>query len=274
MSISGGLYRALERGAEAGCEVIQMFTKSNVQWATKPITEDDLEAWQAARDTTGVVPAMVHDSYLINVGSPDDAMWQKSYDALADEYERCQALGIDNLVMHPGAHMGSGEAAAVANIARALNRLHDEQPDNPTRVLLENTAGQGTNLGYRFEHLRDIFAAVAAPDRIGLCIDTAHTLAAGYDIRTAAGWDTTFAELDRLVGTSRVRAFHVNDSAKPLGSRVDRHAEIGDGHLGLEAFGCLVNDRRFRGLPMTLETPKPDADADRRNLALLRSLSS
>jgi len=273
MSIAGGLYRALERGAEAGCDVVQVFTKSNVQWATRPLTEEDLEAWQAARDATGVVPAMVHDSYLINVGSPDGAMWNKSYNALADEYGRCQALGIPNLVMHPGAHMGSGEEAAVAAIARALDRLHGEQPDNPTRVLLENTAGQGTNIGYRFEHLRDILGAVAAPDRAGLCIDTAHTLAAGYDIRTADGWDTTFAELDRTVGAGYVRAFHVNDSSKPLGSRVDRHAEIGDGYLGLEAFGCLVNDRRFRGLPMTLETPKPDAGADRRNLARLRSLA-
>jgi deoxyribonuclease-4 len=272
MSIAGGLHKALQRGAACGCDVIQLFTKSNVQWATRPLTDDDLAAWQQAVDETGVVPAMVHDSYLINVASPDRAMWSKSLRALADEYARCAALGIPNLVMHPGAHMGRGEGKGIERIARALNRLHADQPDNPTVICLENTAGQGTNLGYRFEHLRDILAAVDDPSRAGICIDTCHTLAAGYDIGTPDAWDQTIDELDTVVGVDQVRCFHVNDSKKPLGSRVDRHDHLGHGFVGLSAFRCLVNDPRLDGLPMTLETPKPTDHSDPINLAILRNL--
>jgi deoxyribonuclease-4 len=271
-SIAGGLHKALERGAAAGCDVIQVFTSSNQQWRTKTLTDEGIERWFRVRAETGVEPALAHDSYLINVASPDRALWRRSYRALAAEYERCALLSIPSLVMHPGAHLGRGVAAGIERIARAINRLHGEQPDNQTRILFENTAGQGTSIGHRFEHLRDLIAAVEEKRRIGVCIDTCHTLAAGYDIRTARGWQETFAELDRVVGCDQVGGFHVNDSRTPVGSRVDRHAHIGRGTLGLAAFRSLVNDGRFVGLPMVLETPKPSDHADRINLAALRAL--
>lgn len=270
MSIAGGLYKALERGAEAGCDVIQVFTKPNKQWAAKPLTPADVEAWWAAREATGIEPSLAHDSYLINVASPEAAGWKRSHEALAIEYRRCGVLGIPNLVMHPGAHLGTGDAAGIVRIAAALDRVLGEQPDNPTRILLENTAGQGTNLGHRFEHLRDLLGAVEAPERLGVCIDTCHTLAAGYAIETPAGWAETFAEFDRVVGLDWIQAFHVNDSKKERGSRVDRHEHLGRGHLGLSAIRCLVNEPRFVGLPMTIETPRA---GDAVNLQILRALA-
>lgn len=271
-SIAGGLHKALERGAAAGCDVVQVFTSSSQQWRTKELTDQDVERWSLARERTGVEPALAHDSYLINVASPDRALWHRSYRALAAEYERCLRLSIPCLVMHPGAHLERGIVAGIERVARAVNRLHAEQPDNRTRILFENTAGQGTSIGHRFEHLRDLLAAVQDRRRIGLCIDTCHALAAGYDIRTARGWDATFAELERVVGCNEVRAFHVNDSKTPVGSRVDRHAHLGRGNVGLVAFHSLVNDERFVGLPMVLETPKPSDWADKINLSALRAL--
>lgn len=271
-SISGGLHRALERGAAVGCDVIQIFSRSNQQWAMRPIGDDDLAAWEQARVATGVDPVMVHGSYLVNLCGPDAALRERSYQATAAEYDRCRRLRIPHLVIHPGAHCGDGEATAIARLAALLDRLWDEQPDNPTMVLLENTAGQGSCIGHRFEHLRDVFAAVAAPRRLGVCIDTCHTLAAGYDLRTDAGWRETFAALDAAVGCDRVRAFHVNDSRTPLGSRVDRHHHLGKGTLGLDAFRNLVNDPRFAGVPMVIETPKPADRADVVNLSILRAL--
>lgn len=271
-SIGGGLYRALERGAECGSDVVQIFSRSNQQWKAKPIAEADVAAWREARRRTGVRPAMVHSCYLINLCATSEALRERSYQALADELRRCALLDIPSLVIHPGAHCGDGEATGIARIGRALDRLFDEHPDVPTRLVLENTAGQGTNLGYRFAHLRDLFAAVRQPERLGVCIDTCHTLAAGYDIRTARGWEATFEELERTVGCRRIVGFHVNDSKTPLGSRVDRHEHLGRGYLGLEALRCLVNDARFVGLPMAIETPKPSDRADALNIAILRAL--
>ncbi len=271
-SISGGLHRALERGADVGCDVIQIFSRSNQQWAMRPISDEDLAAWQQARAATGVDPVLVHGSYLVNLCGPDSALRERSYQATAAEYERCRRLGIPYLVMHPGAHCGDGEATAIARLGALLERLWDEQPDNPTTVLIENTAGQGSCIGWRFEHLRDIFAAVADPARLGVCIDTCHTLAAGYELRTDAGWQETWAAFERTVGIARVRAFHVNDSRTPLGSRVDRHQHLGRGELGLGAFRRLVNEPRFAGLPMVIETPKPVDRADVVNLGILRAL--
>lgn len=271
-SIAGGLHRALERGAECGCDVIQIFVRSNQQWATRPLRDDDLEAWCGARERTGVEPTMVHGSYLVNLSAADPDLRERSFRAFAFEHERCTRLGIPYHVIHPGAHVGQGESRAIRLIAGALDRLADEQPDSPTRVLLENTAGQGTSIGHRFEHLRDLFGQVRAPERIGVCIDTCHTLAAGYDITGEAGWRRTFDDFEKLVGCRHIRAFHVNDSKTPLGSHVDRHEHLGRGHVGLAGFRLLVNDRRFAGLPMTLETPKPAARADPVNLAILRAL--
>jgi deoxyribonuclease-4 len=271
-SIAGGVHKALLRGAEEGCDVIQIFTRSNQQWASTAYTDEELLRWEEAKRTTGVEPAMAHSSYLINLAGADRTLLKKSYRALSDEYARCTRLGIPNLVMHPGAHLGDGEAVGLSRIAATIERLFDDHPDSPVRLLFENTAGQGTCLGHRFEHLRDLFGLLDHDERAGLCIDTCHTLAAGYELRTERGYRETFAELDRIVGLGKVRAFHVNDSKRAIGSRVDRHAHIGRGELGLTPFRMLLNDARFAGLPMTIETPKPTPDADRKNLAVLRAL--
>jgi deoxyribonuclease-4 len=272
VSIAGGFHRALERGAELGCQVVQIFTSSNQQWRERPLADEEVEHWKHVRRATRVEPVLVHGSYLVNLGSPDATLWEKSFQALAHDYARCSRLGVEYLVIHPGAHLGSGEAAAIDRIARALDRLHHDHPENQTRVLLENTAGQGSSVGHRFEHLRDILAAVAAPTRLGVCIDTCHTFAAGYPLATARAWEATFSAFDRIVGVEQIRAFHVNDSKAALGARVDRHEQIGRGELGLSAFRLLVNDRRFAGLPMVIETPRPHPGADRRNLDILLSL--
>lgn len=271
-SIGGGLHRALERGADCGSDVVQIFSRSNQQWKAKPIADGDVDAWREARRRTRVRPAMVHGCYLINLCATTQALRERSYQALADELRRCDRLDIPYLVLHPGAHCGDGEVTGIERIGKAIDRLFDEHPDLSTRLVLENTAGQGSNLGYRFAHLRDLFGAVRRPERLAVCIDTCHTLAAGYDIRTRDGWEATFEELDRTVGCDKVVAFHVNDSKTPLGSRVDRHEHLGRGHLGLEALRCLVNDPRFVGLPMTIETPKPSDRADVVNVAILRAL--
>jgi deoxyribonuclease IV len=274
VSIAGGLERALERGAAVGCEVIQIFSRSNQQWAARRIGRDEVAAWQAERARTRVEPVMVHACYLLNLAAPRAWLRAKSTRALGEELRRCALLGIPNLVIHPGAHCGDGEAAGVARIAAAIERAYQAQPDNPTRLLLENTAGQGSCIGHRFEHLRDIIGAMkTGRDRVGVCIDTAHTLAAGYDITTVDGWERTTERLQEAIGLDRVGGFHVNDSKTPAGSRVDRHEHLGRGHLGLGALRCLVNDPRFAGLPMIIETPKPSDDADRVNLAILRALS-
>ena len=274
VSIAGGLERALERGAAVGCDVIQIFSRSNQQWAARPITAETVAAWRAAVARTGVEPTMVHACYLLNLAAPRAWLRKKSIRALAEELRRCALLGIPNLVIHPGAHCGDGEATGVARIAAAIERAYAGQPDNPTRLLLENTAGQGSSVGHRFEHLRDIIGAMKwGGDRVGVCIDTAHTLAAGFDITTGDGWQRTFEHLEAAVGVGRVAGFHVNDSKTPKGSRVDRHEHLGRGHLGLGALRCLVNDPRFAGLPMVIETPKPSDDADRVNLGILRALS-
>lgn len=272
MSIAGGLHRAIERAHVVGCAALQVFTKSSNQWAAKPLLEEDVRLWSEARARyLPGAPVIAHDSYLINLGSPDDALHEKSLAAFRDELLRCEALGISNLVFHPGAHMGAGEAACMDRIAAALDRLHRELPGLRVKATLEITAGQGSCIGHRFEHLRGILERVAAPERVAVCLDTCHLLAAGYDIRSPGGYRAVMDELDAVVGIGKVEAFHVNDSRKGLGSRVDRHAAIGAGEVGIEAFRCLVNDARFVGVPMVLETPKePDeVEADTANLRAL-----
>lgn len=272
MSIGGGLHRALERGAAAGCGAVQLFTKPNRNWRARPLTDEDLVAWEDARRRTGVVPAMAHAAYLINVGSPDRAVWTRSRDALVDEYARCGALGIPLLVLHPGAHMGAGEAPALARIAQAVREVLEGQPDNPTVLLFENMAGQGTNVGHRLEHLRDLLGLVDAPKRTAVCLDTCHLHAAGYAIDGAARWREALASFDRVIGRRWLRAFHLNDSKRPAGARVDRHEAIGRGTVGLHAFRCLLADPKLARLPMAIETPKPSEHADPVNLAVLRAL--
>jgi deoxyribonuclease-4 len=273
MSISGGLHKAFGQGERAGCDTIQIFSKNQQQWRGKTLAEQDIALFKAEQQRSGLGPVIVHDSYLINLASPNDELWEKSIAAFADELERCSALGIPYLVTHPGAHTGSGEEAGLRREATALNRLLEAGTGCETMILLETTAGQGTCLGQRFEHLAYLIEQAAHPERIGVCVDTCHVLAAGYDIRTPEACAATFAEFDRIVGIERIKALHLNDSQKDLGSRVDRHTHIGAGCVGLEGFRAIVNDPRFADLPMIIETPKGDDLAeDIENLSKLRGL--
>lgn len=273
MSISGGLYKAFARGESVGCRAMQIFSKNERQWQAKPLLAEDIDRFKAEQARTGIGPLIVHDSYLINLASPKDDIWEKSIAAFAHELERCDMLGIPYLVTHPGAHTGSGVDAGLQRETEALDRLFAEGVGGETMVLLETTAGQGSCLGAPFEEIARLIDRSAHPDRIGVCVDTCHIFAAGHDFRTPETYEATFNRLIDLMGLERIKAFHLNDSKGTLGSRLDRHMGIGDGEIGLDGFRLLVNDPRFHHLPMVLETPKePEPEADLRNLALLRSL--
>ncbi len=272
VSIAGGMYRAFERGARLQCRAIQIFLKNSNQWRAKPLTEQDRILFQQARAESAIRSVIAHDSYLINVASPDRELRWKSLQALMEEMQRANFLDVRYLVMHPGAHMGAGIKAGVTRVAKALRRALDTI-EPPVKILLENTAGQGSCLGYRFEHLAGILEQIQNPDRLGVCLDTCHLFAAGYDIRTPEGYAETIREFDRRIGIGRIGAFHVNDSRKDLGCRVDRHFHIGQGWIGLDAFRFLLNDKRFLRIPKILETPKgPSIAEDLMNLSTLRSL--
>jgi deoxyribonuclease-4 len=273
MSIAGGVDKAFLKGKMVDCDAIQIFTKSSRQWASSPYTKEEIEAFAENRKETGIKRVIAHDSYLLNLGSPDNLLRKKSILAFIDEVERCETLGVLNLVAHPGAHIGAGEEEGIKIIAQSLDEVHKACPGYDVKVTLEITAGQGSCLGYRFEQIRNIFDATQESDRLTVCFDTQHAFAAGYDIRTKEGYDRTFTEFDETIGLGRLAAFHLNDSKKELNCRVDRHEHIGKGRIGLEGFRMLLNDSRFWGLPMCLETPKgPDLAEDRENLMLLRSL--
>jgi deoxyribonuclease-4 len=272
-SIAGGVEKALERGLEVGCDTIQIFVKSPNRWASKPLADENVAAFKEAVPETCIWPVFAHALYLINLATPDDELWQKSLDALTDDLERCEQLGLPGLVIHPGSHKGSGERPGLKRIAASLGEVHTRLPGYGVQIWLETTAGQGDHLGYSFDQLRAIIEEVADPGRLGICFDTAHAFAAGYELRTREGYEATWAVFDEVLGLNRLRAIHLNDSKKDLGSRVDRHEHIGQGLLGLEPFRFLLNDSRFWGLPMTLETDKgPDLSEDKENLAVLRSL--
>ena len=272
-STAGGVEKALELGREVGCDTVQIFAKPPNRWASKPLAEENIVAFKEAVIETGIWPVFAHGLYLINLATPDDVLWAKSVDALTDDLQRCELLGLPGLVMHPGSHMGSGEEAGIARIAAALDEVHTRLAGYGVQVWLEVTAGQGGHVGYRFAQLRAIIDGTKAPERLGVCFDTAHAFAAGYELRTREGYEATWAEFDATLGLDRLRAVHLNDSKKELGSRVDRHEHIGQGLLGLEPFRFLLNDPRFRGLPMALETDKgPDLAEDKENLIVLRSL--
>lgn len=282
MSIGGGLPRAVDRAKASRCEALQIFTKSAGQWRARPLPPEEVAAFRSRLADTGIHPVIAHNSYLINVAASEPALRARSIAALGEELDRAEILGLDGLVMHPGSFTTGTEAKGLALIADAIGGLLRARPRGRTMVLLEHTAGQGTNLGHRFEHLAAIIDRLNGTSRVGVCLDTCHLLAAGYDLCSPEGYAATFAEFDRLVGLGRIKAFHLNDSKRPCGSRVDRHEHIGKGCLGLEPFRRLLNDRRFAGLPMLLETPKQDLPAERRrpdvdpwdarNLRLLRSL--
>ena len=274
MSIAGGMDRAPLRGQQVGCDTIQVFTKSNRQWRAKDLSDREVEAFKANLKSTGIGPVVAHDCYLVNLAAPRASLWKKSVAAFRDEMDRAERLGIPSLVTHPGSHAGAGEAEGIRRVAEALNVLDAALPLHRAQILLETTAGQGSSLGYRFEQLAAILDQVERADRVGICLDTCHVFAAGYDIRTTDGYRKTMRDLAACLGLHRVKAIHLNDSVQGLGSRVDRHAHIGEGGLGLEPFRRLLNDSAFRGIPMILETPKDDdfVKADRRNLARLRRL--
>ncbi len=271
MSIAGGYYRALEIARDHDCEAVQLFTKNSNQWRAKAIVDDEVARFRATLGQTRVRKSLAHDSYLINLASPDDVLYQRSLEAFVEEVQRAERLGLDYLVTHPGAHVGCGEETGLRKVAEALDEVHRRCAGYHVQILLETTAGQGSCLGHRFEHLAQVLERVAEPERLGVCLDTCHVFAAGYALAPQAAYRKTMKEFDSIIGLSRLRAFHLNDSQKPLGSRVDRHAHIGQGCLGLEPFRLLVNDRRFRNHPMLLETPKEN-DMDKVNLRILRDL--
>ena len=278
MSIAGGLTKALDLGVKFGCDCIQIFLKNQRQWKGKPLAESEVRGWWQARARSGLEPIVAHDNYLVNLASPDTRLWKKSYDTFRDEIDRCELLGIDYLVVHPGSHLGHGEPEGIARIIKALDRLTDEKPALRTRTLLELTSGQGSNLGYDFAQLEEILSRAAKPDFFGICLDTCHAFAAGYDLRTPEAVGRTIDELDRVIGLDRLHVIHVNDSKKPLGSRVDRHEHLGHGLIGLAGLRAVVCEPRLEHLPMILETPKEanaetGEDWDAINLRTLRSLS-
>jgi deoxyribonuclease-4 len=274
MSIAGGVDRALERGASIGCGTVQIFLKNNMQWSGRRIGAAEARRFRERRRQTGIEPVFAHGRYLINLAAINPLFLRRSIAALTDEIRRADLLGVPFIVLHPGAHMGAGEAAGLRTVARSLDTVFRRTARSAVRIALETTAGQGTNLGDRFEHLAEIFGRVKHPERLAVCVDTCHVFAAGYDIRSAGGYGRTFEELDRLVGVGRVVALHLNDSKAPLGSRVDRHQHIGRGRIGLRGFGRLLRDERWRGVPMVLETPKgEDLREDVENLRVLRKLA-
>ncbi len=271
ISIAGGIYLAPARGRAIGCDAIQIFSKSNRGWAAKPLTDEDRERLDLARRETGIDQIVVHACYLINLAADTDALWNRSFDAWKIELERCAFLGLDQIVLHPGIHGQASETAGIDKIARGLDRAF-EQTEGQVRVLLEITAGQGTtSVGWRMEQLRDLIGRSRYPQRLGTCFDTCHAFAAGYDLRSAESYALTFDRFEDLLGLESIGCFHLNDSKKPLGSRVDRHANIGEGELGIEPFRLLLNDLRFKGRPMLLETPG-DPEVWQAELCRLRAL--
>jgi deoxyribonuclease-4 len=273
MSIAGGFDKAVQRAHSVESEALQIFTKNQKQWKAKPILDDEVTLFRQHCVDCVIDPVVAHDSYLINLASPKDDMWEKSIEAFRIELERCEQMGIPFLVTHPGAHTGSGTEDGIARVITALDRIHADLPGYKVRTLLETTAGQGTTLGATFEELAAIIGGVASPERLGVCYDTCHTFVAGYDIRTPETYAETMEQFDRVIGLSMIETFHFNDALTEFGSKRDRHAHIGAGFIGVEGFRHIMNDQRFAGKPALLETEKgEDLAEDREALILLRSL--
>jgi deoxyribonuclease-4 len=275
MSIAGGYYKAAESGRLRGCQCIQLFTKNNNQWRAKPITPPEAEQFKQAVSDAGLLHPLAHDSYLINLAAPDDVLWHRSIDAFVEELERASLLGIPWVVTHPGAFTTGTEESGLQRIVTALDEVRQRTANVSAGCLLENTAGQGSALGARFEHLAAIIDGVRDAAWLGVCIDTCHVFAAGYPLASLRDYRATLRAMDTTFGLKRIKAVHLNDSVKPLGSHVDRHAHIGEGLIGLDAFRHLLNDEHFQNIPMYLETPKGDRDGvdlDEINLATLRNL--
>lgn len=272
-SVAGGIHRAVERAQSIGATALQVFTKNSNRWEAPPLSDEEVKNYKTAISESTIRAVVSHDSYLINLCAVDPAILAKSRRAMVDEIRRCDRLGIGLLNFHPGAHMGAGEEAGIARIAESLDIAHRETEGARVLSVVETTAGQGSTLGRRFEEIAAIIDAVEDPDRMAVCIDTCHIFAAGYDIRDAGSWERVMEEFDRIVGLGRLRAIHVNDSKGELGSRLDRHAHIGEGRIGTEGFRALMNDPRLKDVPKILETPKEeDLAEDRRNMRTLLDL--
>ena len=272
VSVAGGLALAIGRAEELGCTAIQIFVKNASQWRGRELADEEAEAFRSIHAGSAVGPLMAHASYLINLAACDPVILEKSREALADELSRCARLGVSGLVLHPGAHLGCGEEEGIAKVAESLDLVLGSLPGLPTRVLLENTAGQGTCLGYRLDHLARIRALLAEPHRVGVCLDTCHSFAAGYAIHDPHGYEDFLAEAGEL-GPGVLGGFHLNDSVRPFASRRDRHAHIGEGEIGLDAFARLLQDPRLAHVPMVLETePGDEMEGHRKDLETLRGL--
>lgn len=272
VSASGGVSNAVANALEIGANAFALFTRNQRQWYPKPLEEEEIENFRSAVKEAGIEPKHIlpHASYLINLGNPDPTNLKKSRDAFLDEMQRCEQLGLTLLNFHPGSHLKKmSEEDCLAQIAEEINIAL--QKTKGVTAVLENTAGQGTNLGYRFEHLKEIIDQVEDKDRVGVCIDTAHTLAAGYDIRTEEGYRETMYQIDKIIGLEYLRGIHLNDSLKELASRVDRHASVGEGVMGMTLFEVLMQDERLADIPIILETPNPDRWAE--EIALLRTFA-
>jgi deoxyribonuclease-4 len=273
MSIAGGVSQSLLRGHSIHCEAVQIFTKNQLRWVEPVISAEELEAFRHLQTQTGIYPVVSHGSYLTNLGSPDDVLWQRSIESVICELRRCDELNVPYMVMHPGSHVGSGVETGLQRIVQGLDIVHSATRGAQVMILIETTAGQGTNLGCTIEHLAHIVDRVDRTQRIGICLDTCHTFAAGYELRTREGYDNLFAEISAQIGLKRLRVFHLNGSVGALGSRLDRHCHLMEGELGLDAFRMLLNDVRFADRPMILETPKgKEMEEDVVNLAVLRKL--
>jgi deoxyribonuclease-4 len=273
MSTSGGVWKALQRGRSIHCDVIQVFVKNNMQWFGKPYSQEDLALYANELAANTFACVFGHTGYLINLAAPESPNRDHSIKSLIQEIHLATDLGLPFLVLHPGAHLGTGEADGIKQVIAGLDEVFRATKESPVRIALENTAGQGTCLGHQLAHLAAIYDGVKRPERLGVCLDTAHFLAAGYDIRSPKGWDAAIREAGSLIGLKQILAFHLNDSKTDLGSRVDRHAGIGQGKIGKEAFRHIVNDARFKNHPGCLETPKTESlQEDVQNLATLRSL--
>jgi deoxyribonuclease-4 len=271
VSIAGGIFNAPLYGKEIGCDVIQIFTKNQIQWKIPFLQAEDIKHFQENRLKTGVIPVTVHSSYLVNIAGPDDNVTEKSINDLACELERAEVLNIPFVVFHPGAHKGIGEKYALKSIAENINKIFSKSNSKSTFLLLETTAGEGTTMGYKFEHFAEIFNKLKDLSRIGVCIDTCHIFAAGYDFRDKKSYYETIEKFDKIVGLKFLKVFHLNDSKFPSGSKMDRHEEIGEGYIGLEGFRLLVSDECFKNIPGILEVPG-DITGYKRNIDLLRSL--
>ena len=274
MSIAGGLYKAIERGDELDCEAIQIFTQSSRTWAMPETTDEEVRLFKAAMKHAKTVKRVVaHNSYLLNLSTSQTAVRKKAVRYFIKAMERCEALGVESLITHPGSHLGAGEEIGLRMTSESLKEVLAACPGFSTRILLENTAGQGDSVGCRFDQLANIIEGTGEPERIGCCFDTQHAFASGYDLRTPEAYEATMAEWHRSLSIERIEAFHLNDAMKDIGCRVDRHQGIGKGFLGAEAFRPLMNDPRFEKVPMCLETAPGDEMANwRTELTLLRSL--